>query len=161
MTNGHGKGLIELKRIAIIGSTGSIGVQALDVIRYHRDKLEVVALAAGNNAKLLSDQVAEFRPEYAAVFENESYPELTARCDCWTGQGFEAMAYLSSLEDVDLVLVAVSGAAGINPTYNAVTAGKTVGLANKESLVAAGDVIMHLAKSTGSRILPVDSETRL
>lgn len=147
-----------MKRIAIIGSTGSIGVQALDVIRHHQDKLEVVALAAGNNARLLSEQVAEFKPEYAAVYKNESYPELTARCDCWTGQGFEAMAYLASLEDVDLVLVAVSGAAGINPTYNAVTAGKTVGLANKESLVAAGDVIMPLAKSTGSRILPVDSE---
>lgn len=158
LTNGLGKGLIDLKRIAIIGSTGSIGVQALDVIRHHQDKLEVVALAAGSNVRLLAEQVAEFKAEYAAVFENESYPELTRRCECWTGQGHEAIAYLASLEDIDLVLIAVSGAAGINPTYNAVTAGKTVGLANKESLVAAGDIIMPLARSCGSRILPVDSE---
>ncbi|MGE5544726.1 MAG: 1-deoxy-D-xylulose-5-phosphate reductoisomerase [Bacillota bacterium] len=147
-----------MKQIAIIGSTGSIGVQALDVIRHYPDKLKVVALAAGSNAELLAEQVAEFNAEYAAVFEAESYPELTARCDCGTGQGSDAIAYLATLGNVDRVLVAVSGAAGISPTYKAVAAGKTVGLANKESLVAAGDVIMPLAKSSGARILPVDSE---
>ncbi len=147
-----------MKRVAIIGSTGSIGVQALDVIRHNPDKLKVVALAAGSNARLLAEQVAEFKAEYAAVSDSASYRELNHRCECWTGQGMEAIAFLASLEDVDLVLVAVSGAAGIYPTYKAVAAGKTVGLANKESLVAAGDLIMPLAESTGSTILPVDSE---
>lgn len=147
-----------MKRIAIIGSTGSIGRQALDVIKKNPDKLEVVALAAGSNAQLLAEQAAEFNAEYAAIYEADSYPELTARCNCWTGQGMEAVAFMSSLETVDLVLVAVSGAAGIHPTYEAIAAGKTVGLANKESLVAAGDIIMPLAQSSGSRILPVDSE---
>lgn len=147
-----------MKRIAIIGSTGSIGVQALDVVRHNPDKLKVVALAAGRNAKLLAEQVAEFKADYAAICEAGSYPELSARCDCWTGQGMEALGFLASLEKIDLVLVAVSGAAGIYPTYKAVAAGKTVGLANKESLVAAGEVIMPLAASSGSSILPVDSE---
>lgn len=147
-----------LKRIAIIGSTGSIGVQALDVVRRNPDKLEVVALAAGSNAKLLASQAAEFNARYAAVFNEEAYPELSARCDCWTGVGLEAVSFLATLEDVDLVLIAVGGAAGIYPTYKAAAAGKTVGLANKESLVAAGDVIMPLARSAGSTILPVDSE---
>jgi len=147
-----------LKRIAIIGSTGSIGVQALDVVRRNPDKLKVVALAAGSNAKLLASQAAEFDAGYAAVFDEKAYQELAARCDCWTGVGLEAVTFLASLEEVDLVLIAVSGAAGIYPTYKAVAAGKTVALANKESLVAAGDVIMPLARSTGSMILPVDSE---
>lgn len=147
-----------MKRIAIIGSTGSIGVQALDVIRHNPDKLEVVALAAGRNARLLAEQAAEFNADYAAIFYPGSYEELKSLCHCWTGQGMEAVTFLTSLEDVDLVLVAVSGAAGIYPTYKAVAAGKTVGLANKESLVAAGEVIMPLAQATGATILPVDSE---
>jgi 1-deoxy-D-xylulose-5-phosphate reductoisomerase len=152
------KGLSDLKRIAIIGSTGSIGVQALDVIRHNPDKLEVVALAAGRNARLLAEQAAEFNADYAAISYPGSYEELKSLCHCWTGQGMEAVTFLTSLEDVDLVLVAVSGAAGIYPTYKAVAAGKTVGLANKESLVAAGEVIMPLAQATGATILPVDSE---
>jgi 1-deoxy-D-xylulose-5-phosphate reductoisomerase len=152
------KGLSDLKRIAIIGSTGSIGVQALDVIRHNPDKLEVVALAAGRNARLLAEQAAEFNADYAAISYPGSYEELKSLCHCWTGQGMEAVTFLTSLEDVDLVLVAVSGAAGIYPTYKAVAAGKTVGLANKESLVAAGEVIMPLAQVTGATILPVDSE---
>ncbi|MGI6548875.1 MAG: 1-deoxy-D-xylulose-5-phosphate reductoisomerase [Syntrophomonadales bacterium] len=147
-----------MKRIAIIGSTGSIGVQALDVIRHNPDKLEVVALAAGRNARLLAEQAAEFNADYAAISYPGSYEELKSLCHCWTGQGMEAVTFLTSLEDVDLVLVAVSGAAGIYPTYKAVAAGKTVGLANKESLVAAGEVIMPLAQATGATILPVDSE---
>jgi len=147
-----------LKRIAIIGSTGSIGVQALDVVRRHPEKLEVVALAAGSNAELLARQAAEFNARYAAVFDKAAYPELAARCRCWTGAGLEAVNFLASLDEADLVLIAVSGAAGIYPTYEAAAAGKTVALANKESLVAAGDVIMPLARASGSMILPVDSE---
>lgn len=147
-----------MKRIAVIGSTGSIGLQALDIARHYPDRIKVVALAAGSNSRLLAEQVREFKAEYAAVYEESAYPELKANCGCWTGQGREAMMHLASLDEVDLVLVAVSGAAGIWPTFKAVEAGKTIGLANKESLVAAGDIIMPLAESSGAQILPVDSE---
>ncbi len=147
-----------MKKIAIIGSTGSIGIQALDVVRQNPDKLKVVALAAGQNATKVAEQAAEFKADYAAVFEAGSYPELADRCECWVGQGRDAIGFIASLQEVDLVLVAVSGAAGIWPTYKAITSGKTVGLANKESLVAAGEVIMPLVGALGSRIIPVDSE---
>ena len=121
-----------LKRIAIIGSTGSIGVQALDVVRRNPDKLKVVALAAGSNAKLLASQAAEFDAGYAAVFDEKAYQELAARCDCWTGVGLEAVTFLASLEEVDLVLIAVSGAADL-PYLQSGSRRKTVAR-NKESL---------------------------
>ncbi|MGE5422819.1 MAG: 1-deoxy-D-xylulose-5-phosphate reductoisomerase [Ignavibacteriales bacterium] len=146
------------KRVAIIGSTGSIGVQALDVARQNPDKIEIIALVAGSSDQILIDQVKEFKPEYAAIFDEKAYKRLSSECSCWTGQGIEAIQHLSGLDNVDQVLVAVSGSAGIWPAYSAVKAGKQVALANKESLVMAGSIIMPLAAQTGARIIPVDSE---
>lgn len=146
------------KRLAVIGSTGSIGVQALDVARKNPDRIEIVALAAGSNQKLLLEQYHEFKPQYIGVADPGIYPGVAAECSCWTGQGTETIKYLSSLDNVDQVLVAVSGSAGIWPAYSAVKAGKEVALANKESLVMAGSVIMPLAARTKARIIPVDSE---
>lgn len=147
-----------MKKIAIIGSTGSIGTQALDVVRKHPDKLKVVALAAGRNVGLLTEQVREFKPDYAAIDFEGAYSQLSRDCDCWTGQGMEAIASLAALEEIDLALIAVSGAAGIWSAYQAAGCGKTIGLANKESLVAAGSLIMPLAAAKGAVLLPVDSE---
>jgi len=147
-----------LKRIAILGSTGSIGTQALDVVRRNPHKLRVEALAAGRNVEKLIAQTEEFKPAYAAINDEAGYPQLSRSCNCRTGQGKEAIASLAALEEIDLVLIAVSGAAGIWATYEAIRAGKAVALANKESLVTAGTVIMPLAAESGAMLLPVDSE---
>ncbi len=147
-----------MKKIAILGSTGSIGTQALDVVRRNPHMLQVVALAAGSNVPELVAQAEEFKPAYVAINDNEGYSELSRSCNCWTGQGKEAIASLASLEEIDLILIAVSGSAGIWATYEAVRSGKVVALANKESLVTAGTVIMPLAAESGAIVLPVDSE---
>ncbi|MGE5397877.1 MAG: 1-deoxy-D-xylulose-5-phosphate reductoisomerase [Chitinophagales bacterium] len=146
------------KKISIIGSTGSIGRQAIDVVRQNPDSLEIVALAAGGNARLLAEQAREFGARYAVVADERSYNELVDSCECWTGQGAEAIGEIASLPETDQVLIAVSGAAGINPTLKAAEAGKMIALANKESLVAAGEVIMPLIAKTGAQLIPVDSE---
>lgn len=146
------------KRVAVIGSTGSIGVQALDVIRKKSDELELVALAAACCDQLLMDQIQEFQPAFAAVADEGDAGRLASCCVGWSGAGMDAVTSLSALPEVDQVLIAVAGAAGILPTYEAVKAGKQVALANKESLVAAGDIIMPAAKEYGAVIVPVDSE---
>jgi len=138
------------KRIGIIGSTGSIGTQALDVIRLNPDKYKVVFLSCNNNIKLLKEQVEEFLPEKI----------------CITGEGKldgalygeDGLTDLIRNEDVDLVLLAAVGAAGITPAYETVCRGLDLALANKESIVAAGRIILDKAKETGSRVIPVDSE---
>jgi 1-deoxy-D-xylulose-5-phosphate reductoisomerase len=147
-----------MKKVAILGSTGSIGVQALDVVRRNREQLEVTALTAGSNAQKLCEQFHEFRPRFIAIRDESQYNLVASECDCWTGQGQEACEFIASLPEIDLVLVAVSGAAGIGPTLEAVRHGKIVALANKESLVAAGDIITETARTSGARIIPVDSE---
>lgn len=146
------------KRLSIIGSTGSIGEQALDVVRKHPDKFEVVAIGTGRNARRLAEQAREFGVSYVALFDKEGYDELSRECSADIGYGREAIEYIAQLEDVDQVLVAVSGAAGIFPALKAAQAGKQIALANKESLVAAGEIIMPMLKRTGATILPVDSE---
>lgn len=146
-----------LKKIAILGSTGSIGEQALDVIRKNPDQLKVVALAAGGRVDRLIEQAAEFKVGHAVIGDITLADRLKV-LECRTGSGAAAVAELGTLPEVDVVLVAVTGAAGILPTLNAVKAGKVVALANKESLVAAGSIIMPLARKTGAQIIPVDSE---
>lgn len=147
-----------LKKVAIIGSTGSIGEQALDVVRRHPDKLKVVALAAGSNWSLLLEQAREFQPQQIAVGDERAYRQMKCRYDGEIGLGMEEICRLACHEEADLVLIAVSGSAGILPTYSAVDKGKTVALANKESLVAAGEVIMAASRRSGALIIPVDSE---
>ena len=149
-----------MKRVSILGSTGSIGVQALDVVARFPERFEVVALAAGRNAVRLAEQVRRFRPRLVSVADEAAARELRALVP----QGVEVLAgdagavRAASLPEVDLVIAAISGGAGLRSTAAAVEAGKAVGLANKESLVLAGELVMARAAATGAAILPVDSE---
>ncbi|MGD9807236.1 MAG: 1-deoxy-D-xylulose-5-phosphate reductoisomerase [Deferribacterales bacterium] len=138
------------KKIGIIGSTGSIGTQALDVVRLNPDRYEVVFLSCNSNITLLKEQAEEFRPKYICITG-----------DCHTDGallGLDSLLKLIREEELDLVLLAAVGAAGILPAYETVKRGIDLALANKESIVAAGSLILSKAKETGSRVIPVDSE---
>mgnify|MGYP005833949479 CR=1 FL=1 len=151
-----------MKKIVILGSTGSIGRQALEVVRQFPGRLKVVGLAAGRNWRLLAGQALEFRPEAVAVAGREEAEMLAAALG--TGarvrifSGGEGLCEMAGLPGADLVLVAVSGVAGLLPTVEAIRAGKNIALANKETLVAAGELVMNLAAARGVQIFPVDSE---
>jgi 1-deoxy-D-xylulose-5-phosphate reductoisomerase len=149
-----------VKRLAILGSTGSIGVQALDVAARFPDRFEVVALAAGRNTKLILEQILRHRPRLVAVADREA--ARTVREAAPRGievlEGEAGVCALAAHPDVDFVLAAISGGAGLRSTAAAVEAGKPVGLANKESLVLAGELLLARAASRGAAILPVDSE---
>ncbi|NLY51451.1 MAG: 1-deoxy-D-xylulose-5-phosphate reductoisomerase [Firmicutes bacterium] len=144
----------------ILGSTGSIGTQALDVVRRMPDRFRVVGLAAGSNVELLAKQIEEFRPKTASLASDQGARRLKERNfpDLEILTGPNAMEEMVKREDVDLVLNAVVGAAGILPTLAAIRAGKDVALANKETLVAAGSVVMDAVREHNVRLLPVDSE---
>ncbi len=149
-----------MKRVAILGSTGSIGVQALDVVSCFPERFEVVALCAGRNAARLAEQVRRFRPRLVSVADEAAARELRALVPAGTEvvAGDAGAVRAASLPEVDLVVAAISGGAGLRSTAAAVEAGKAVGLANKESLVLAGELVMARAAATGATILPVDSE---
>jgi len=152
---------VTAKRIAILGSTGSIGVQALDVVARHPDRFQVVGLAANRNAPRLAEQVRVFRPRYVTLASQEATRELRGLLGPGGPEVLppgEGAALLAALPEVDFVLAAIAGGAGLRSTAAAVEAGKTVGLANKESLVLAGELIMRRAAEKGVAILPVDSE---
>lgn len=136
------------KKISILGSTGSIGRQALEVIEKLSDKFEIVALAGGGNIDLLNDQIARFKPQYAYA----SKPELIR------GAKFKTLEEICSDKTNDIILVAVSGKIGLKPTIIAINNGINIALANKETLVMAGDIVMDLAKKNNVKIIPVDSE---
>jgi 1-deoxy-D-xylulose-5-phosphate reductoisomerase len=143
-----------LKRIALLGSTGSIGTQTLDVVRKHPDRFSVVALTAGSNAELLAAQVDEFRPALAVLGSGTiPTPDGTS---LRTGPG--AVAEAAALEEADIVVNALVGSAGLLPTLAALDAGKTVALANKESLIAGGSLVTRRVLDAPERLLPVDSE---
>ncbi|HCF50311.1 MAG TPA: 1-deoxy-D-xylulose-5-phosphate reductoisomerase [Syntrophomonas sp.] len=146
--------------VVVLGSTGSIGRQALDVIDKYRDRFSLLGIAAYNEAALLQEQIAKFQPRMVNVTDQRAYMALKAGLPAGTGLslGMEAMCELAAWPEADIVLVAVSGAIGIEPTLTAIAAGKRVALANKETLVAAGDLVMHRAAREGVMILPVDSE---
>jgi 1-deoxy-D-xylulose 5-phosphate reductoisomerase len=152
-----------LKKIIILGSTGSIGTQALDVIRAGKGRFKVVALAAHSNVKALKGQIAEFKPRAAAIWDKDAAEELKAWC---ASKGYRT-AILHGLEGLvdiarscpaDLVISSVVGAVGIEPLLAAIRSGKDVALANKEALVAAGSLVMEEAARNKVRIIPVDSE---
>lgn len=149
-----------MKRLVILGSTGSIGVQTLDIVRRLPGRFEVVGLAAHSNAALLAEQANAFNVPYVSIGREELIPDLKANLSGRTQirLGVEGMCELSSLPEVDLVVVAVAGAIGIAPTHAALNHGKDIALASKEVLVAAGAVTMALAKSKKCAILPIDSE---
>jgi len=149
------------RKLTILGSTGSIGRAALDVVARFPERFEVVGLAAGRNVDLLAQQVRAFRPKVVAVAHAEAASELGARLGGETPEilvGAEGACAVASLAEVDYVLAAISGSAGMRPTAAAVRAGKVVGLANKESVVLAGEHLMAMARAAGTPILPVDSE---
>ena len=149
-----------MKKIAILGSTGSIGTQTLEVVRENKD-IEVVGLAAGNNIRLLEEQIREFHPKTAVVWSEERAKELREKVkdvDVKVVSGMEGLIELSVMEESEILVTAIVGMIGIRPTIEAIKAGKDIALANKETLVTAGHIIMPLAKEHRVSILPVDSE---
>lgn len=149
------------KNIAILGSTGSIGTQTLDVIRANKDKFEVFALTANNNLDLLIEQACEFQPEVVAIANEKLYIQLKealANQPIKVFAGKDAIAQIVEMEPIDIVLTAMVGYSGLQPTIQAIRARKTIALANKETLVVAGEIICELANEYRTPILPVDSE---
>ena len=149
-----------MKKIAILGSTGSIGTQTLEVVRENKD-IEVLALAAGNNITLLEQQIREFHPRLVGVWAEEKAEELKSRIrDTGTKvvSGMDGLLEIAQIEGSEILVTAIVGMIGIRPTIAAIEAGKDIALANKETLVTAGHIIMPLAKKMGVKILPVDSE---
>lgn len=151
-----------MRKVAILGSTGSIGTQTLDVIRQNKD-LQLVAISAGSNIALLEEQIREFHPKLVAVWNKEKADKLKIAIEdvipvCKVVWGMEGLLEVATIEDSDILITAVVGMIGIRPTIAAIQAGKDIGLANKETLVTAGHIIMPLAKERNVAILPVDSE---
>ncbi len=149
-----------MKKIAILGSTGSIGTQTLEVARTNQD-LEITALAAGNRIELLEAQMREFHPSLVAVWSEEKAKELrlrTSDLDVRIVAGMEGLLEVAEQPESEILVTAIVGMIGIRPTIAAMKAGKDIALANKETLVTAGHIIMPLAEERGVRILPVDSE---
>lgn len=149
-----------MKKIAILGSTGSIGTQTLEVARQNKD-LEIVSLAAGSNVKKLEEQIREFHPQLAAVWSESAAKELRERVrdlDVKVVSGMEGLVEVCTHPQAEIVVTAIVGMIGIVPTIEAMKAGKDIALANKETLVTAGHMIIPLAEQTGVKILPVDSE---
>ncbi len=149
-----------MKKIAILGSTGSIGTQTLEVVSEQKD-IEVEALAAGSSIELLEQQIRTYHPKFVCVFQEEKARELKDRIQdlpVKIGVGMDGLIEAATMEGVEIVVTAVVGMIGIRPTIAAIEAGKDIALANKETLVTAGHLIMPLAKKKGVKILPVDSE---
>ncbi len=148
------------RRIAVLGSTGSIGCQTLEVVERFPEKFEVVGLAAGSNLDRLARQVLKHRPRMVSIARKEDLPRFRAvlpgeiKLTC----GIEGMAELAAADEVDIVVTSITGTVGLIPTIEAIKAGKDIALANKETLVAAGQLVMSLAEAKGVKILPVDSE---
>lgn len=149
-----------MKKIVILGSTGSIGTQTLEIVRNNAD-LSVVALAAGRNVELMEKQIREFAPKFAVMWSKEAAEDLRARIkdtDVKVACGMEGLIEAATLPEAEVLVTAIVGMIGIRPTIAAINAGKTIALANKETLVCAGHIIMPLIKEKKVPLLPVDSE---
>ena len=149
-----------MKKIAILGSTGSIGTQTLDVVRANGD-IEVLGISAGRNVKMLEEQAREFHPKLIAVWDENAAKDLAVRLqdmDVKILSGMEGLLELARMPETDILVTAVVGMIGIRPTMEGIKAGKDIALANKETLVTAGHLIIPMAKEYGAQILPVDSE---
>ena len=149
------------KQLAILGSTGSIGTQTLDVVRANPDRFAVYAICANRNVDLLVEQAREFKPEVVCIADESLYDSLKAQlstlnCKVWAGT--DAIADMVTFPSIDIVVASMVGYAGLRPTIAAIEAGKTIALANKETLVVAGELICELAQEHHTPILPVDSE---
>ena len=148
------------KKISVLGSTGSIGTQTLEIVRYNQD-IEITALAAGSNVELLEKQVREFPPKTACLWDEKAAAELKVRIadlEVKVVSGLEGLIEAATEPEAQIVVTAIVGMIGIRPTIAAMEAGKDIALANKETLVTAGHIIMPLARKMGVKILPVDSE---
>lgn len=149
-----------MKKIAILGSTGSIGTQTLDVVRANGD-IEILGISAGKNIKMLEEQAREFHPQLIAVWDENAAKDLAVRLqdmDVKIVSGMEGLLELARMPQTDILVTAVVGMIGIRPTMEGIKAGKDIALANKETLVTAGHLIIPMAKEYGVQILPVDSE---
>ena len=152
-----------MKHLTLLGSTGSIGCSTLDVVRHNPDRFSITALVAGKNVTRMVEQCLEFTPRFAVMDDETSARQLKAElkqqgCPTQVMSGQQAACEMASLDDVDQVMAAIVGAAGLVPTLAAIRAGKTVLLANKESLVTCGRLFMDAVKESGAQLLPVDSE---
>lgn len=152
-----------MKRISILGATGSIGTQCLDVIRFHKDTMELVAVSAYKNFEMIINIIEEFTPKYVVLGEELAYKRVKKYIEDNNKNvvllyGMDGLKKIASLEEIDIVLTSVVGMIGLEPTIEAIRSGKDIALANKETLVVAGEIVMKEAKKYGVKILPVDSE---
>ena len=150
-----------MKSLSILGSTGSIGVSTLDIVAAHPDRFRVVALTAGRNLELFCEQIRQFKPEIAALAFEEDVPRLREMCsglDVTILGGVEGLIAAATAEQTEMVVAAIVGAAGLEPTAAAIRAGKDIALANKETLVTAGHLFMEMVAEYGVKLYPVDSE---
>ena len=150
-----------MKNIVVLGSTGSIGTQTLEIVDAYPDKLQIVALAAGSNVEKIEPQIRKYHPKKVVMFDEAAAKDLktkVADLDVTVLAGMSGLIEICTMEEADVILTAVVGMIGITPTIEAIKAGKDIALANKETLVTAGHIIMPLAKQMGVSILPVDSE---
>ncbi len=150
-----------MRSIALLGSTGSIGVSTLDLVRRFPDRFRIFGMVAGQNLKLLAAQIKEFAPQCVAIKNESDVPrlrKLLGKKSVEIGWGIKGATDISTAKDVDVVLAAIVGAAGLVPTLEAIRAGKEVALANKEALVMAGEILVNESKRAKSRLFPVDSE---
>jgi 1-deoxy-D-xylulose-5-phosphate reductoisomerase len=150
-----------MKNISILGSTGSIGTQALEIIRSKKDQYRVIAISGNSNVELLYKQAVEFRPQYVVVMNNDGCKDLKQKLKLYEIEvlsGIEGLEFISTIPKVDIVLTSVVGMIGIKPTISAIRAGKIIALANKETMVAAGGIVNEELKKSNSKIIPVDSE---
>ncbi len=149
-----------MKKVLLLGSTGSIGVNTLEVIRNFKDKFEVFALTANSNIRLLSEQIEEFNPKFAVIKNEDKFDDLknlvSGNCKILSGE--QGLIEITKNGDYDILLSSLVGFAGLAPTIESIKRGKRIALANKETLVAAGAIVMNLAKKFNAEILPVDSE---
>ncbi|MFZ5352042.1 MAG: 1-deoxy-D-xylulose-5-phosphate reductoisomerase [Bacillota bacterium] len=149
-----------MKSIGLLGSTGSIGTQTLEIVRHNREHFRVSSITAHSNAELLAKQIEEFEPELAVIFDESKYMDLKERVKGKTKlyTGLEGLMAAAAIESADVVVSSIVGIAGLIPTFHAIQNGKTIALANKETLVTAGRLIMKYARDKSIEILPVDSE---
>lgn len=152
-----------MKNITILGATGSIGTQTLDVIRREKEELKLVAISANKSDKKVIEIIKEFKPKYAVLMEENAFKIVEDFCidnkiDTKVLKGMEGMIYISTLEEVNTVVTSVVGMIGLVPTIKAIESGKDIALANKETLVVAGELVISKAKEHNVNILPVDSE---
>ncbi|MEG0772310.1 1-deoxy-D-xylulose-5-phosphate reductoisomerase [Clostridium sp.] len=152
-----------MKNISILGVTGSIGTQTLDVIRNSNNEIKLIGISANKNYEKIIDIIEEFNPKYVAMMDNKSYEEVKKYCEeknrnIKVLQGLEGLNDIATLKEIEIVVTSVVGMIGLVPTINAIRAKKHIALANKETLVVAGEIVMKEAKENGVNILPVDSE---